>query len=157
MKEKNRQHFDTAETARGPLESMFRRLNFKSLVFGTFGEMSSNVKEVVNMAVENVMDHLGRTMAATTLDRVRTTLRRRNRTQLSMAFFKGYANLILDRVKYVGTRRLGPNKAQVRAEMQERADDGEFDGVWMAHETDVPLRDAFMPSPTDGGTLGETL
>jgi len=35
------------------------------------------------------------------------------------------------------------NKAQVRAKMQERADDGEFDGVWMANETDVPLRDAF--------------
>ncbi len=31
----------------------------------------------------------------------------------------------------------------VRAEMQERANEGEFEGVWMAHETDVPLRDAF--------------
>ncbi len=51
--------------------------------------------------------------------------------------WRGYANLILDRVKYVDTGRLGPNKAQVRAEMRERADDGEFDGVWMAHETDV--------------------
>ena len=27
--------------------------------------------------------------------------------------------------------------------MQERADEGSFDGVWMAHETDVPVRDAF--------------
>ena len=27
--------------------------------------------------------------------------------------------------------------------MQERVDDGSFDGVWMAHEIDVPLRDAF--------------
>ena len=43
----------------------------------------------------------------------------------------------------MGIGRLGPNIAQVRAEMQERADDGEFDGVCMAHETDVPLRDAF--------------
>ena len=62
---------------------------------------------------------------------------------MSMAVWRGYANLILDRVKYVGIGRLGPNKAQVRVEMQERADDGSFDGVWMAHETDVPLRDAF--------------
>jgi hypothetical protein len=46
---------------------------------------------------------------------------------------------------------MGPNKAQVRAEMQERADDGEFDGVWMAHETDVPLRDAF---PNGWGAAG---
>jgi hypothetical protein len=34
------------------LENLFRRLDLKPLVFGTFGEMSSNVKEVVNMAVE---------------------------------------------------------------------------------------------------------
>ena len=52
MREKDRQYCGTAETARGPLESMFRRLDFKPLVFGTFGEMSINVKEVINMAVE---------------------------------------------------------------------------------------------------------
>jgi hypothetical protein len=63
----------------------------------------------------------------------------------------GYANLILDRVKCVGTGRLGPNIAQVRAEMRERADDGEFDGVWMAHETDVPLRDAYPNGWGDDG------
>ncbi len=72
-------------------------------------------------------------------------------TQLSMADWRGYANLILDRVKYVGIGRLGPNKAQVRAEMQKRADDGEFNGVRMAHETDVPLRDAF---PNEWGDAG---
>jgi hypothetical protein len=101
--------------------------------------MSSDVKEVVNMAVEYGVEHLGRMMAATTVDGVKIALRRRYMTQLSMAVWRGYANLILDRVKYVGIGRLGPNKAQVRAETQERADDGEFDGVWMAHETDVPL------------------
>ncbi len=52
MKEKDREHFGTTETARGPLESVFRRLDFKPLVFETFGEISANVKEVVNMAVE---------------------------------------------------------------------------------------------------------
>ncbi len=35
------------------------------------------------------------------------------------------------------------SKAQVRAEMQDMADGGEFAGVWMTHETDVPIRDAF--------------
>ena len=70
---------------------------------------------------------------------------------LSTAVWKGYANLILDRVKYVGSGRLGPNKAQVRAEMQERADAGEFDGMWMAHETDVPVRDAFPNGWGDAG------
>jgi hypothetical protein len=82
--------------------------------------MSSNVKEVVNMAVEYGAKHLGRTMAATTVDGVRTSLQSRYKTQLSLAVWRGYANMILDRVKYVGTGRLGLNKAQVRAEMQER-------------------------------------
>ncbi len=58
---------------------MFRRMDFKPLVFGTFGEMSANVKEVVDMTVEYGVEHLGRTMAATTVDGVRTTLRRRYR------------------------------------------------------------------------------
>jgi len=90
-------------------------------------------------------------MAATTVDGVRIALRRRYKTQLSMAVWRGYANLILDRVKYVGIGRLGPNKAQVWAEMREWANDGEFDGVWMAHETDVPLRNAF---PNGWGDVG---
>ena len=51
--------------------------------------------------------------------------------------------MILDRVKYVGAGRMGPNKAQVRAAMHDRADGGEFAGMWMAHETNVPVRDAF--------------
>ena len=95
------------------------------------------------MAVEYGVEHIGQIMAATTVNGVRTTLKGRYRTELSLAMWRGYANLILDRVKYVGTRCLGPNKAQVRAEMWERADGGEFDGVCMAHETDVPLRSAF--------------
>jgi hypothetical protein len=134
------------------LESLFRRLEIKPLVFGTLGEMSSNVKEVLNMAVEDGVEHLGRTIPATTVDGVRTAFRRRYMTQLSLAVWRGYANLILDRVKYVGIERLGPNKAHVRAEMQERADDGEFDGVWMTHETDVPLRDVL---PNGRGDAGE--
>ena len=76
LREKDRQYFGTAETARGPLESLFRRRDFKPIVFGTFGEMSSNVKEVVDMAVEYGVEHLGRSMAATTVDGVRTILKR---------------------------------------------------------------------------------
>jgi hypothetical protein len=103
------------------------------------------------MAVEYGVEHLGRSMAATTVDGVRIALRRRYMTQFSMAVWRGYANLIMDRVKYVGIGRLGPNKAQVRAEMHERADDGSFDGVWMAHETDVPLWVAFPNGWGDAG------
>ena len=151
LEEKDKEHFGTADGSRGPLESLFRVMDFKPLVFGTFGECSTNVGDVINMAVEYGVEHLGCSMAATTVDGVRTALRRRYRTQLSLAVWRGYANLILDRVKYVGVGRLGPNKAQVRAEMQERANEGEFVGVRMAHETDVPLRDAF---PSGWGDVG---
>ena len=129
-------------------------MDYKPLVFGTFAECNSNVKVVLDMAVEYGVEHLGRTMAATTVEAVKTALRRRYRTQLATAVWKGYANLILDRVKYVGTGRMGPNKAQARAEMMDRADGGEFAGVWMAHETDVPIRDAF---PNGWGECGGML
>ena len=68
-----------------------------------------------------------------------------------MATWKGYANLVVDRTKYVGTGTTGHNKAQVRQDMIARADDGEFMGI-MAHETDEPLRDAF---PNGWGDMGE--
>ncbi len=103
LKVKDTQHFGTADDSRGPLESLFRRMDFKPLVFGTFGESSSKVKAVIDMAVEYGVEHLGRTMAATTVDAVRMALNRRYRAQLSTAVWRGYANLILDRVKYVGT------------------------------------------------------
>jgi len=78
MREKDREYFGTAETSRGPLANVFRRLDFRPLVFGTFGELtSSNVKEVVNMAVEYGVELLGRTMAATTVDGVKAALGRR--------------------------------------------------------------------------------
>jgi hypothetical protein len=35
------------------------------------------------------------------------------------------------------------NRAQVIQEMGDRADHGEYLDLWMAHEIDVPLRDAF--------------
>jgi hypothetical protein len=129
LKQKDREHFGTKEGTRGPLESLFRRMDFRSLVFGTLGECSSNVKAVIEMAVEYGVDHLGRTMAAITVDAVRMALKRRYKARLSTAIWRGYANLILDRVKYVGIGRLGPNKAHVRARMQERADEGEFEGL----------------------------
>jgi hypothetical protein len=62
--------------------------------------MSTNVKEVIDMAVEYGVEHLGRSMAATPMDGVRIALRRRYMTQLSLAVWKGYANLILEKVKY---------------------------------------------------------
>ena len=51
----------------------------------------------------------------------------------------------------MGTGTIGSNKAQIRQEMQDRADDGEFMGMWMAHETDEPTREAF---PNGWGDIG---
>ncbi len=74
-----------------------------------------------------------------------------------MAAWKGYANLVLDRTKYVGTGTTGHNRAHVRHEMIARAYVGEFMEIWMAHETDEPLRDAFPNGWGDigGDALGE--
>ena len=68
-----------------------------------------------------------------------------------MAAWKGYANLVLDMTKYVGTGTTRHSKTQVRQEMIAWADAGEFMGLWMAPETDEPLRDAF---PNGWGDIG---
>jgi hypothetical protein len=151
LHKKDQTHFATAEGAVGPLEAIFRTLDFKPMVFGTFAEASANVSEFVELAVEYGVEHMGRNMAATTVESVRAALRRRFKTQLATAAWKGYANLMLDRTKYVGTGTTGTNKAQIRRVMIDRADDGEFRGLYMAHETDEPTRDAF---PSGWGDIG---
>jgi hypothetical protein len=51
--------------------------------------------------------------------------------------------LLLDMTKYVGTGQATPNRAQIRQDMKGRRNVGEHAGLYMAHETDVPVRDAF--------------
>jgi hypothetical protein len=92
VKEKTR--FGTAEEVRGPLEVLFRQLDFKPLVFGTFAESSPNVKDYVEMAVEYGVEHLGTSMAASPPNVLRVALRRRFRAQLSLAAWRGYANFV---------------------------------------------------------------
>ena len=36
------------------------------------------------------------------------------------------------------------NRAQIRQEMRDRANQGEYFDIWMAHETYIPLRNAFL-------------
>jgi hypothetical protein len=38
------------------------------MVFGTFGEMSFNVKDFVDLAVDYRAEHFGKSMAASTMD-----------------------------------------------------------------------------------------
>jgi len=68
LKKKDQGHFGTGANNKGPLETKFRRFDFKPLVFGTFGETSNNVNVAVDMAVKYGVEHLGGKMAATTVD-----------------------------------------------------------------------------------------
>ena len=85
LHKKDEIQFGTAKGAIGPLEAIFRQLDFKPLMFGTFAESNTNVREFTETALEYGVGYLGRTIAATTVDAVRTALRRRYRTQLAMA------------------------------------------------------------------------
>ncbi len=72
------------------------------MVFGTFGEMSSNVKYFINLALDYGAEHLRKFMVASTMDTTRQALKRRYITHLSMASWRGYANLTLDSTRYAG-------------------------------------------------------
>ncbi len=78
--------------------------------------MSSNVRDLIEIAVEYRAEHLGKNMAVTSVDTTRTTLWGRYKTQLFLEAWRRYANLILDRVKYVGTGRSGNIMAQITQE-----------------------------------------
>jgi len=130
--------------ARGSLEVIFGQLDFKPFVFGTFAEMSSNVKDFVGMAIEYGVEHLDTCMPASSPHVLIVALRRRFRAQLPMASWRGYAKLVLVRTKYVGTGRTGTNRAATGQDMLlGRADADEHVGLWTAQETDVLPRDAF--------------
>ena len=89
------------------MEAIFKTLDFKPMVFGTFTEASTNVGAFVEPAMEHGVEHLGRTMAATSVDSVKAALRRRYKTHLATTAWKGYANSVLDGAKYVGTGTAG--------------------------------------------------
>jgi hypothetical protein len=89
LRRNNKAHFETKEGIRGPLEVIFKKLEFKQLVFGTFGKMSEVVKDVLEIAVDYGAEHLGRCMAATIVEAVRVAVRRKYRIRLSMAAWKG--------------------------------------------------------------------
>jgi hypothetical protein len=120
------------------------------------GGVSSNVRDLMETVVEYGVDPLGRKMAVTTEDIARSALRKNYKAQLSIAVWRGYANLLLDMTKYVGTDRAAPIRAHVRQEMKTRGDAGEHAGLWMAHETDAHLKDAF-PSVGWGDCWGDAL
>ena len=85
LKRKGHARFGTREESKRPTESIFQLMVFKPLVFGTFGDMSSSARGLIEMVVEYGVEQLGMNMAATTVDIAMSTLRRRYKTQMSLA------------------------------------------------------------------------
>ena len=65
------------------MEAIFRTLDFKPRVFGTFAVAITNVGEFAELAVEYGVERMGRNMAATTVESIKAALRRRFKTQLA--------------------------------------------------------------------------
>ena len=76
--------------------------DFQGLAVGTYGEISSNVRKMVSIAVEYGYKHLGASILASDLDAVKNSIRRRFHTTIAMASWRGYANMLLGRIQYVG-------------------------------------------------------
>ena len=102
MRQKDREHFGIQEGGKGPLESIFSQSDFQGLAVGTYGEISSNVRKMVSIAVEYGYKHLGGSILASDLDAVKNSIRRRFHTTIAMASWRGYANMLLGRIQYVG-------------------------------------------------------
>ena len=60
---------------------------------------------------------------------------------LSMASWRGYTNLILERTKYVGYGIESINRGHISLGMVERSDPGEFESFFLANEKDMPRGD----------------
>ena len=87
--------------------------------------MISNVKDFLELALDYVADHMGKSMAALTMDAVRQALKRRYIAKLSMNSWREYANLVLDRIKYVGDGIIKElNKDRIKLGMMDMADQG---------------------------------
>ena len=109
--QKDHAHFATAEGAVGPLEAIFKTLDFnKPLVFGTFAEASTNVGEFMELALEYGVEHLGWTVAATSVDSVKAALRR-------MEIQDSTGNNGVE-----GIRQLGPRHDEVHGDGERRGE-----------------------------------
>jgi hypothetical protein len=134
---------------------IIQAVGLQTHVFGSFAESSSNVKDFVEMAVDYGVEHCCTCMAASTPGVLRVAMRRRIMAHLSIATWRGYVKLVLDRAKYVGTGTTGTNMAHIRQGMLDRANAGEYIGIWRAHKIDIPPRDASLTGW--GGIWGDAL
>ena len=116
-------------------------LHLNSFVLAsTYGEISSNVRKMVSIAVEYGYKHLGASILASDLDAVKNSIRRRFHTTIAMASWRGYANMLLGRIQYVG-KAYAFNKVQRQYRLVEHLDQGAFGSWSCAHLMDRPLPD----------------
>ncbi len=81
------------------METEFKRLDFKPLVFGTFGEASTNVKTVVDMAVEYVRcGALGAIDGNNYSEECQSIVKEKIPHAVEVAVWRGHTNLILDMI-----------------------------------------------------------
>ncbi len=52
LRRKDHAHFGTSKGVKGPLETIFKKLDFKPLVFETFKEISEGGKEVLEIELD---------------------------------------------------------------------------------------------------------
>ena len=127
LHKKDQAHFATAEGSIGPLKAIFRNLDFKPLVFVRDIRGGKYQCRGICGASSGVWNRAnGHDNGISYVEAVKAAMRRRYMTELTTEAWKGYANMMLDRTKYVGTGAAGTNKAQVRQAMVDRADEGEF-------------------------------
>ncbi len=77
-------------------------MNFKLLAIGSLGEMCSNLNDVLEISADNGTELIGRIMAATKVEVVNGVFSRRLRSQVSLAAWRKYVNLLLDKMKNIG-------------------------------------------------------
>ena len=126
MRQKDREHFGIQEAWKYPsLESIFSQSDFQGLAVGTYGEISSNVRKMVSIAVEYGYKHLpGRfyPWLASDLDAVKNSIRRRFHTRtrtsttIAIASWRGYMRNML--LGWGGFSTLGRPMPSKRSRLQ---------------------------------------
>ena len=84
--------------------------------------------------------YMGASILASDLDAVKNSIRRRFHTTIAMASWRGYANMLLGRIQYVG-KAYAFNKVQRQYRLVEHLDQGAFGSWSCAHLMDRPLPD----------------
>ena len=99
---KDREWFGVTQPEVGPMRTVLRRHRFAGLVVGHVGEASNGLKAFVAMMADTAAERKGRITGAKTRKQAASVLGTRFMVQLSIASWRGRADLVIDRARYVG-------------------------------------------------------